>query len=195
MPTGNGQPAGARAPAGVGAGGAAGGGEVRVWDPLVRIFHWTVVAGCVLNLFILEDGETAHEVVGYVVAAALAVRLVWGFVGSRYARFAEFVPGPGRLARYLAALVRGREPRTLGHNPAGAVMMLALMALLAAVSVTGWMMGLDAYWGEEWLEDLHGGLANAILLLAGVHAAAAIFESFRHRENLVWSMVTGRKRG
>jgi len=177
-----------------GASPSAGGGEVKVWDVVVRVFHWTVVLGCLANLFLLEDGEDAHEIVGYVVAAAVAVRIVWGFVGTHYARFAEFVPTPSRLGRYLAALARGREPRMLGHNPAGAVMMIVLMLLLVAVSVTGWMMGLDAFWGEEWLEDLHGGLANAILVLAALHAAAAIVESWRHRENLVWSMVTGRKR-
>jgi cytochrome b len=168
--------------------------EVQVWDPVVRIFHWTVVTGCVLNLWILEDGETAHEIVGYVVAAALAIRIVWGFVGTTYARFAQFVPGPRRLADYMAALARGREPRMLGHNPAGAVMMLALMVLLAAVSVSGYMMEMDAFWGEDWVEELHETLADAIIPLAGLHAIAAIFESWRHRENLVWSMITGRKR-
>ena len=172
----------------------AAGETVTVWDPLVRIFHWTVVAGCVLDLFVVEDGEVAHRVIGYVVAAALFVRLVWGFVGTRHARFAEFTPGPKTLGAYLSALLRGREPRMLGHNPAGAVMMLMLMGLLAGVSVTGWMMGLDAFWGAEWLEKTHEVLANAILVLALIHAAAALFESWRHRENLVWSMVTGRKR-
>jgi cytochrome b len=169
-------------------------GEIRVWDPVVRIFHWTVVAGCVLNLFVLDDGGDAHELVGYAVAAALTVRVAWGFVGSTYARFSQFVPSPRRLSAYLGALSRGREPRTLGHNPAGAVMMLVLMALLAGVSVSGTMMGMDAFWGEDWVEDLHETLAEAILPLAGLHAAAAIFESWRHRENLVWSMMTGRKR-
>lgn len=167
---------------------------VKVWDPIVRLFHWTVVAGCVLDLFVVEDGEFAHKAIGYAVAGALAVRLVWGFVGTRHARFTSFVPGFGTLKRYVAALAHGEEPRTLGHNPAGAVMMLLLMGLIAGTSVTGWMMGLDAYWGVEWVEKLHKAFANAILVLALVHAAAALFESFRHRENLVWSMVTGRKR-
>jgi cytochrome b len=89
---------------------------------------------------------------------------------------------------------RGREPRQIGHNPAAAVMMLALMALLAAVSVTGWMATLDAFWGVEWVEELHEGTAEAILWLALIHAGAALYESMRHRENLVWAMVTGRKR-
>lgn len=173
---------------------SAAGANVRVWDPVVRLFHWTVVAGCVLNLFVLEDGELPHKIVGYAVAAALAIRLVWGFIGTRHARFVDFVPTPSRLVAYVRALLRGEEPRMLGHNPAGTVMMLALMALLAAVCLTGWMTTLDAFWGEDWLEELHEGLANAILVLALLHAAAALFESWRHRENLVWSMVTGWKR-
>lgn len=180
-------PAGTRRPAGE--------ASVPVWDRVVRLFHWTVVIGCILNLFVLETGGTAHKAVGYVIAGALAIRVVWGFIGTTHARFADFAPSPTRLRDYLVALAQGREPRMLGHNPAGAAMMLTLMALLAAVSLTGWMMSLDAFWGADWLEELHDSLANAILVLAAIHAAAALFESWRHRENLVWSMVTGRKRG
>jgi cytochrome b len=167
---------------------------VRVWDPVVRIFHWTVVVGCVLDLFVLEGGGTAHNVVGYVVAGALAIRMVWGFIGSGYARFSDFVPSPGRLARYIRALAAGRGERYVGHNPAGAIMILMLMALLAGVSVTGWMLTLDAFWGSEALEEIHGAISNAILILALTHVAAALFESFRHKENLVKAMITGDKR-
>jgi cytochrome b len=170
------------------------GRQVRVWDPIVRLFHWIVVAGCLLNLILLDGDETAHRYVGYAVAAALFVRLFCGFFGSEHARFTDFVPTPVRLRTYLIALAQGREPRYLGHNPAGAVMMLALMALLAGVSVTGWLLTQDAFFGDEAMEDLHEVLADAILILAGLHAAAAIVESWRHRENLIWSMITGRKR-
>lgn len=167
---------------------------VRVWDPVVRLFHWTVVVGCVLNLFVLEEGKIAHQTVGYVIAGALAVRLVWGFLGTHHARFAAFFPTRRRLLPYLAALRRGDAPRRLGHNPAGAVMMLLLMLLLAGTAATGWMSTLDVFWGREWVGGLHATLANGIMVLALLHAAAALFESWRHRENLVWSMVTGRKR-
>lgn len=170
------------------------GQEVRVWDPVVRVFHWTVVAGCLLNLFVFEDGKAIHRNIGYAVAGVLAIRIVWGFIGTRHARFVDFVPGPAGLMRYLKALLRADEPRYVGHNPAGAVVMLGLMALLAGVSVTGWMLTLDANFGSESLEEVHEVLANAILIVAGFHAAAALFASWRHRENLVWSMVTGRKR-
>ncbi len=167
---------------------------IRVWDPIVRLFHWTIVLGYGINMWATEDGSDAHEVIGYVVLAAIAIRLVWGFIGSRHARFADFVPGPSRLSGYLRQLAKRREPRYIGHNPAGAIMMLALIALMLSVGVSGWMMTLDAYWGEEWLEELHETLANAIWPLAGLHVLAAVMESFRHRENLIKSMITGRKR-
>lgn len=165
---------------------------LSVWDPLVRIVHWTVVIGCLLNLFVLED--ELHDIVGYIVAGAMAVRIVWGFVGSKYARFSDFVRGPGTVATYIADNIRGRAPRYIGHNPAASWMMLALIALVVAVSITGYMMGTDRFWGEEWLEELHEWIGNAILVLALIHAGAAIVESWRHKENLVWAMVTGRKR-
>lgn len=172
----------------------ASGGEVQVWDAVVRTFHWIVATGCVLDLFVLDDGKGAHRFVGYVVAGALTVRFIWGFVGAGRACFADFVPTPMKLQSYLAALLRGEEARYIGHNPAGAMVMLTLMGLLAAVSITGWMLTLDAYFGDKMLEGLHEVIANGIFALAGLHAAAAIYEGRRHKENLVWAMVTGRKR-
>mgnify|MGYP005827443281 CR=1 FL=1 len=168
--------------------------KVLVWDLVVRLFHWFVVLGCLADLFIFDDGGRWHRWIGYMVAMALIVRVLWGVVGSKHARFANFAPRPSALARYLAALFRGREPRFLGHNPAGAVMMLSLMALLAGVAATGWMLTLDRFFGSEALEDLHEAVANSIFVLAGLHAAAALFESWRHNENLVLSMITGYKR-
>lgn len=165
-----------------------------MWDLVVRVFHWTVVAGCVLDLFVFEDGKTAHRLIGYVVASAVIVRFVWGFLGSRHARFANFVPKSTELGQYFKALLRGEEPRYIGHNPAGAVVMLTLMGLLGAVTITGWLLTLDAHFGDKALEGLHEGIADSILVLAGLHAAAAIYEGRRHKENLVWAMVMGRKR-
>ena len=172
----------------------AGTATLRVWDPFVRVFHWSVVGACALDLTVLDDGKLAHRWLGYGVLVLVALRLVWGVVGTRHARFIDFVPGPRTLTVYLGAMARGREPRFVGHNPAAAVMILALMALLTTIGVTGWMQTLDAYWGVEWVEDLHEGLANLLVALVIVHVAAAVLESLRHRENLILSMITGRKR-
>jgi len=168
--------------------------SVPVWDLVVRLFHWTVVTGCVLNLFILEEGKYWHRMTGYVIAAALLVRVVWGFVGHGFARFSQFFPRPSWIRQHIEGILTGQDSRVLGHSPLGSVMMITLMLLLAATCLTGWMTTLDAFWGEKWLEELHGLIANAIMVLAFLHAAAALLESWRHRENLVWSMVTGRKR-
>ncbi len=165
-----------------------------VWDRVVRTFHWFIVTACLTDIFILDNGRLWHRLLGYGVMAALLVRVIWGMVGSRHARFADFVPNPATLRSYLQHLARGTEPRFLGHNPAGAMMILILMGLLASVSITGWMLTLDAYFGDERLEEIHGVLADAILAMAGIHIAAAFYESVRHNENLILAMITGYKR-
>lgn len=165
----------------------------RVWDPFVRLFHWSLVTCVALNQFVLESGEMPHEWAGYVAAALVLARVLWGFVGSRYARFADFFPTPGRLAGHVAALRDGRHPRYPGHNPLGALMMLALMAIVLALGVTGWMQTTDAWFGEEWLMELHEWLADGLLILAGLHAAAALVMGRLERVNLVRAMVTGVK--
>lgn len=167
--------------------------SVKVWDPFVRIFHWSLVTCIVLNQFVLEAGETAHEWTGYTASALVLLRLVWGFVGGRHARFADFFPTPQRLGRHLQALRRGEQPHYDGHNPLGALMMLALMALVLSLGLTGWLQTTDAYWGEEWLMELHEWLANGLLLAAGLHAAAAIVMGRLERTRLIRAMITGHK--
>ena len=166
---------------------------VKVWDPFVRIFHWSLVTCIVLNQFVLEAGETAHEWTGYTASALVLLRLVWGFVGGRHARFAVFFPTPQRLGRHLQALRRGEQPHYDGHNPLGALMMLALMVLVLSLGLTGWLQTTDAYWGEEWLMELHEWLANGLLLAAGLHAAAAIVMGRLERTRLIRAMITGHK--
>ncbi|MBS0124500.1 cytochrome b/b6 domain-containing protein [Thetidibacter halocola] len=115
-------------------------GTVRVWDPLVRLFHWSLVAAFAVAWLSAEELSTVHEVAGYVVAGLVAFRLVWGLVGSRYARFAQFLKGPGQTMAYLGDMARGRERRYLGHNPAGAAMIVALLLSLSGTAFTGWLM-------------------------------------------------------
>jgi cytochrome b len=167
---------------------------VKVWDPLVRILHWTLALACIANLSVLRDADESHEYVGYAALAAVAIRILWGVIGSQHARFGDFIPGPRRLVSYCGELMRGREPRYLGHNPAGAVMMMLLVFLVAIVGLSGWMMGTDRFWGVEWVETLHEMAANLIFACAVLHVMGAVVESVRHRENLILSMITGRKR-
>lgn len=168
--------------------------RVKVWDPAVRIFHWGLVAAFALAWISSEDAETLHHLAGYVVLGLVAFRILWGFVGSRHARFTDFVPKPGQLTGYVGAALRGRERRYLGHNPAAALMILFLLAIMVVIGGSGWLMTTDWGWGSEVLEGVHEAAANLTLLAIAVHVGAAIYESWRHRENLVRAMFTGYKR-
>lgn len=165
----------------------------RVWDPFVRIFHWTLVGCVVLAFFVFDDGDAVHVWLGYTATGLVAARIVWGFVGSRHARFADFFPTPARLRQHLAGLLSGKREVSEGHNPLGALMMLALMALILGLGLSGYLLTEDALWGAEWLEDLHEALASTLIGLAGVHAASAIVMSRLERTNLVSAMITGVK--
>lgn len=166
--------------------------EPRVWDPLVRLAHWTFAVGCAAA-FLTEENRSIHKIVGYVVLGALAARLLWGFVGTKHARFANFVRGPQAVLSYVRAMLRGQEPHYEGHNPLGAVMIVALLLLLATITLSGWMTTLDMFWGVDWVEELHEVSADALLWIVPLHVAGVIFTSLRQRENLVVAMITGRK--
>lgn len=168
--------------------------KAKVWDPVVRIIHWTVALGVFANLTLLRESSDIHQIVGYVVLGAVACRIVWGLFAPGHARFGSFVPTPGKVIRYLQAMRTRSEPRYVGHNPAGSVMMLGLIFLLLLISATGWMMGLDQFWGVKWVEEVHEMVANVIIGAVALHVLAAIYVSIKHRENLPLSMITGRKR-
>lgn len=168
--------------------------SIRVWDLPTRVFHWSL-AICFAGAWLTSESERQallHLLFGYSLFGLILFRLVWGVVGSRYARFSQFVRGPGAIAGYLRSLWRRQPEHSTGHNPAGAVAVLLLLGLGLATAVTGWLMVSGA--GES-LEDLHEGLATAMLVLVFVHIAAVIVSSWLHRENLTRAMVTGRKHG
>jgi cytochrome b len=168
---------------------------MKVWDLLVRLLHWSLVAAIAtawLSTMHLGFGSF-HEPAGYVALGAVATRLLWGFVGARYARFAQFVRSPAAVLRYALLMRQHREPRYIGHNPLGGWMVLALLACVASVGLTGWLQTTDRYWGSELLESIHHKLAWALLGLAALHVTGVITTSLRHRENLLAAMLGGRK--
>jgi cytochrome b len=167
--------------------------KIRVWDIGVRLFHWSLVV-MFASAYLFAEQRTLHIYLGYTVAGLIAFRLVWGFIGTKHAKFTDFVPGPFRLLRYLRDMVSGNEARSLGHNPAGGAMIIALLVTISGIAVTGYMIGMDAYFGEEWVENLHKTLVNVALSLVVLHLSGVIFSSLRHRENLVKAMITGEKR-
>lgn len=166
---------------------------IKVWDPLVRLFHWGLVAGFVGNALLIDDDSALHEQVGWVVAALLALRIVWGLVGTEHARFADFAPSVSAALAQLREIATGRVRRHVGHSPLGAWMIYTLLAGVAAISVTGWMMTTTAWWGVDWVEEAHEVLVVLTGLAAAVHVLAVIWESRRSGVNLPRAMVTGTK--
>jgi cytochrome b len=167
----------------------------RVWDPVVRLFHWSLVTSFVVAWFTQEgDLGWIHEWAGYAAGALVGIRLLWGIVGTRYARFSQFVHRPATVLAYLRDIVTGREARHIGHNPAGGAMVIALLAGMAATAFTGWMMTTDTWYGSDWVQSLHSLCAHGLLLLVLGHLGGVVLASRRHGENLVVAMVTGLKR-
>jgi cytochrome b len=182
---------------------------VRVWDPLVRLFHWSLAASFTIAFVTEDDLLALHVWAGYLISGLILIRVLWGFVGPRHARWSDFVKEPAEIVAYLKAAVRSRAARYLGHNPAGGVMVVALMLSLTVTSLTGLavygaqelsgptmaplLSGLSEGWAHA-LEDIHEVLANLTLLLVLLHVAGVAFASLEHRENLVRAMITGLKR-
>lgn len=169
--------------------------SVLVWDIPTRVFHWSLAAAFTTSYLTSESERLAaiHVTSGYVLLGLIAFRLVWGLIGSRYARFSEFVRGPAAVIEYLKSLL-SRSPRHfIGHNPAGAVAIVLLLGLGLATGGSGWAMYNDL--GGEWLEEVHEVCANAMLLVVIIHVLGVIASSLLHKENLVRAMVTGRKQG
>lgn len=117
-------------------------GTIRVWDPLVRIGHWVLVAGFATAYLTEGEPEWLHTTAGYAIAITVALRVLWGLVGPRRARFSDFVTGPRRVFGYLRDLATGRAERHMGHSPAGGAMTVALLVALATTAISG--MGLYA---------------------------------------------------
>jgi cytochrome b len=128
-----------------------------------------------------------------VALAIVLMRLLWGAIGSHYARFVQFVRGPRSTWSYLMAVLQRREPRYLGHNPLGACMVLALLASVAGLALTGWLYTTDRFWGDATVEQAHLLLAWGLLALVVLHVAGVLFTSQRQRENLIAAMVSGDK--
>lgn len=184
--------------------------EIKVWDPAVRVFHWTLVAAFATAYFTEDDLLGVHTVAGYTVVGLVLFRVLWGFVGSRHARFADFVCKPSRVLTYLKEVMILRPRRYLGHNPAGGAMIVLLLLSLLATTVTGlatygsfsvehaggplafWLAGSPRAFRHS-LKEVHEFFANFTVILVAVHVAGVAAESWLHRENLVKAMFTGRK--
>ncbi len=178
---------------------------IKVWDPLVRIFHWSLVLFFFIAYLSEDEFEPLHVWAGYSVAALVTFRLLWGLIGTRHARFSDFVQSPRGVWNYLVAIPAGKARRYIGHNPAGGAMVIALLLALTGTVVFGMAtLGADenagplagtwlASFNDHTLKEIHEFFANSTLALVFLHVAGVLFSSLHHRENLVRSMIHGRK--
>lgn len=167
---------------------------VKVWDPFVRVFHWSLATLFLVAFLTGDDIERVHIAAGYTIAGLVGLRIVWGFVGPAHARFSNFVRSPRDVLDYLRDVALFRAPRYIGHNPAGGAMIIALIVMLIGTSATGYMLTTDAFWGSKWAAEVHEVFANLTVGLIVFHVIGVVLASYEHRENLVKSMITGRKR-
>jgi cytochrome b len=167
--------------------------NIRVWDPLVRIFHWSLVAGFTANALFNDPEGKAHEVIGLAVLGLVAVRIVWGLIGTRHARFTDFPPSVSASLGQVTDMATGRKHIHRGHSPLGALMIYNLLATLIIIGATGYMMTTLAFFGVGWVEEVHEVAVTWAEISVIAHIAAVFFESRRLGINLPKSMLTGYK--
>ncbi len=195
---------------------------VYVWDIGVRVFHWLLVAAFTIAYFSGEEESAVHVYAGYIVAGLILFRVVWGLIGSRHARFSDFLYGPRKVFSYVRSLAGGAPQHFVGHNPAGGWLICLMLISLGVVTISGLKVyGLEGYGplaaseqpavgfegaaaaeeegnggeaAEEYWEEIHEAAANSTLFLVFVHISGVLVSSLLHRENLVKAMITGRKR-
>lgn len=169
--------------------------RVPIWDLPTRLFHWLLAAGFIAAATIsLALGENSpffpyHAIIGLAAAFMVLLRIIWGFLGTRYARFGSFIFGPGAVIEYFKGTLAGGGKRYTGHNPASAVATFAILALMLAMAVTGFMMGR----GNDGIKDVHEVLAWVTVGVVAVHVLGVALHTVRHRENITRSMIDGQK--
>jgi cytochrome b len=179
--------------------------SVTVWDPFVRLFHWSLVMFFFIAYITEDDWLRVHVIAGYCISVLIGYRIIWGLVGSRYARFSQFIKSSATTIDYLKQLFRLKAPHYIGHNPAAAVMIIALIVSIVAICLSGIVIIAAENQGPlagtafssinaEWMEDIHEFFANFTLLLVFVHIGGVIVSSLLEGENLVRAMITGRKK-
>lgn len=166
---------------------------VRVWDPFVRIFHWSLAALFASNAIFVDDDSDLHQWIGYAIIALIVLRVIWGVIGTQYARFSSFPPSIAGSLDQLTDIAAGRRTPHTGHTPIGGLMIYNLLFTVLVICTSGYLMTTDMFWGVEWPEEVHEISVTWAEISVLLHIAAVIFESVRTRVNLPRAMVTGSK--
>lgn len=171
--------------------------KVLIWDLPTRLIHWLLAVGILLTFAIAQlAGEhsklfVVHMLIGIVIGFVVLLRLIWGFIGTRYARFSSFIFGPSAVLRYLKEALNATGERFIGHNPGSSCSIFAMLLLTCTTVITG----LLASNGSEPAEELHGVSAYTLLAVIAIHILGVAWHTIRHRENITLGMLTGMKAG
>lgn len=181
--------------------------QIKIWDLFIRIFHWSLLATFAITYLTEDNFPSLHVYAGYTMMALIGLRVIWGFIGSRHARFSSFIVKPDAVIKYMKEVVQFRAKRYLGHNPAGGAMVIALLISLTMTLLSGLLTyGATEFSGPlaglaggvshtlaNGFEELHEFFANFTVLLIALHVLGVAIASFQHKENLVKCMVKGYK--
>ncbi len=166
-----------------------------IWDLPTRIFHWLLAGGftAAAAIAFLSDEKSGlfpwHAILGLVLGCMVLLRLAWGFIGSRHARFTSFLFGPRSLLDYLKGALQGGGERHIGHNPGSAYAIFAMLGLMLGIAGTGLLLAR----GHKAFKEPHELMVYALLAVVAAHLAGVILHTLRHRENITLSMIHGRK--
>jgi len=180
--------------------------EIKVWDPLVRLFHWSLVIACITAYITQEENYDLHLQSGYLLIGLICFRIAWGFIGSPHARFSDFIYSPTTLINYLKASRSHQAKRYLGHNPAGGVMVVLMIIVLLVITLSGVALdaaenragplsGTQLFLYTDIINVIHNLSTHIATAMVVLHILGVIFSGKAHNENLVLAMITGRKRG
>ncbi len=168
--------------------------NIMVWDPLVRLIHWSLAIAIILNGVIVDEESSLHEWMGYFAVGLIGIRLIWGLIGSSHARFSAFPPNPVAAIRHLVALSRGDKTVHLSHNPIGALMRYNIWLTVLLLGITGYMMGTISFFGVDWVEEAHEMVFNWLVFSIILHIGGVMFDTLRTGVHIVSAMINGRKR-
>ena len=164
-----------------------------VWSKLIRLTHWVVAVALILNLYFLEEGDTAHEYVGYTAAVFVVIRLIYGFISKDMAAFINFPISWTSLNEFIRSKINFDKKDYTGHNPAASVVYIFIWACILSLALSGWMMGLDQFFGEEWLQEIHESISWLTQFLIAAHLIGMALDAYSFKRKSWLAMFNGKK--
>lgn len=166
--------------------------RVQIWPLWVRIFHWVLAVIIILDAFVLEDGDPPHRYLGYLALGIVLVRFLMGFVGKGHENFKNFPVGPSHIKKFLSTHFQ-KAHHYEGHNPLASLTYFVMWFLVIALGVSGWMLGLDAFWGNEMVEEIHGLFSGALIALVVFHLIGISIDAILYKRKTWMGMISGKK--